>query len=84
MSAPQGQAGQGMRTRNVLVRLAKGIFLGFAFGFLFVLLALFISALAPGSTNPAIVFLSNPAYMFPFGMFLGIGIELLPELEKES
>ena len=81
MSAPQSQ---GVRTRNILVRLVKGLFLGFGFGFLFVLLSLFIGALAGGSTNPAIVFLSNPAYTFPFGIFVGVGIELLPELEREG
>jgi hypothetical protein len=43
---------------------------------------MFISALSPGTTNAAIQFLSDPIYMFAFGEFTGIGIEVLPELEK--
>ncbi len=71
-----------IKSRNILIRLIKGIFLGFGFGFLFVFLSMFIAALSGASTNPAILFLSNPSYMFAFGEFTGIGIEILPELDK--
>ena len=82
MSATGTGNGNDMSTRGILRRLVKGIFLGFAFGFLFVLLSMFIGALAGSTTNSAITFLSDPVYMFAFGEFTGIGIEILPELEK--
>jgi ABC-type dipeptide/oligopeptide/nickel transport system permease subunit len=79
----QGNENENMTARGILRRLVKGIFLGFAFGFLFVLLAMFIGALAGSTSNAAIQFLSDPVYMFSFGEFVGIGIEILPELEKD-
>jgi uncharacterized membrane protein YvlD (DUF360 family) len=68
----------------MLQRLVKGLFLGFPLGFLFVLLSLLIYALAGSSTNPAIAFLESPVYMFTFGLLVGIGWEVLPEIERES
>jgi hypothetical protein len=82
MSQQGNENDDNMSTRGILRRLVKGIFLGFAFGFLFVLLSMFIGALAGSTTNAAITFLSDPVYMFAFGEFIGVGIEVLPELEK--
>ena len=83
LSTPQNanQNGQ-LTTKAILVRLVKGIFLGFAFGLLFVLLAMLIGAFAGNTTNPALLVLANPLYMFVFGLMIGVGIEILPELEK--
>ncbi len=73
---------ESLKTRNILMKFIKGIFLGFPIGVVMVLLALLIGAFTNSSTNPALVFLSSPLYMFATGEFIGIGIEVVPELEK--
>jgi hypothetical protein len=64
------------------MKFIKGIFLGFPMGVVLVLLALLIAAFTSGTTNPALTYLSDPLYMFATGEFLGVGIEVVPELEK--
>jgi inner membrane protein involved in colicin E2 resistance len=55
--------------------LLKGVFVGFALAFVFVLLAALFTAL--GST---FAFLTSTPYMALFGFFIGVGLEVYPAL----
>ncbi|MEM4067709.1 MAG: hypothetical protein QXV17_12710 [Candidatus Micrarchaeaceae archaeon] len=61
--------------RNIFKALGRGILIGFPFAFLFVLFAYLFTDM--GSTNTFLI--SVPA-MALLGEFIGIGIEIYPEL----
>jgi hypothetical protein len=72
-----------LQTRKVLIRMLKGIMLGIPIGFFSILLSVLINALAGNIQNVGLEFIENPNYMFIFGEAIGVGIEILPELDKE-
>jgi hypothetical protein len=72
-----------LKTRKILVRMLKGIILGVPIGFFAILLSVLINALAGNVQNVGLEFIENSSYMFIFGETIGVGVEILPELEKE-